>query len=211
MNVIDLAFALSANNPLPADHSYQLYSAISRLLPAAHAENGIAIHPIRGRQSGGRKIALLPSSRLVVRAESDRIPDLLPLAGKSLNVAGSHLRVGVPQVVSLSPAPALRSRLVTIKLPQLANESDDAAVRERFTEAVRRKLDGLNVSSEAIITLGKRRTLRIKHKEVVGYEVILESLTADESLNIQENGNPHDPHLGFSRRHMGCGVFVALD
>lgn len=210
MPVIDLCFSLAGTEAIPADHGYHLYSAISRLLPVAHAENGMAIHPIRGRQIGGRKITLLPTSRLVVRAKSERIPELLPLAGKSLNVAGAHLRVGVPQVFSLSPTPALRSRLVTIKLPHLADESDDAAARQLFTDAVRRKLDGLNVSPEALITLAKRRTLRIKRKEVVGYEVLLEGLTADESLNIQENGDPHNPHSGFSRRHMGCGVFVPL-
>jgi CRISPR-associated protein Cas6 len=53
-------------------------------------------------------------------------------------------------------------------------------------------------------TRGKRRTLRIKDKEVVGYEVKLEGLTVAESLNIQEQG------LG-GRRHMGCGVFVPMD
>lgn len=38
-------------------------------------------------------------------------------------------------------------------------------------------------------------------KEVVGYELVIEGLTADESVAIQTTG------LG-GRRHMGCGVFV---
>jgi CRISPR-associated protein Cas6 len=53
------------------------------------------------------------------------------------------------------------------------------------------------------LTLGKRRTLRIKDKEVVGYEVLVEALTAEESLNLQEHG------LG-GRRHMGCGIFSSV-
>ena len=64
-------------------------------------------------------------------------------------------------------------------------------------------MTALGVSEQAIFSIGKRRTIRIHEKEVVGYEVILEGLTADESLAIQTIG------LG-GRRHMGCGVFVAL-
>lgn len=64
-------------------------------------------------------------------------------------------------------------------------------------------MTALGVSEQAIFSIGKRRTIRIRDKEVVGYEVILEGLTADESLAIQTTG------LG-GRRHMGCGVFVAL-
>jgi CRISPR-associated protein Cas6 len=57
------------------------------------------------------------------------------------------------------------------------------------------------VSDEAIVSVGKRRTIRIHGKEVVGYELVIEGLTADESVAIQTTG------LG-GRRHMGCGVFV---
>ena len=54
---------------------------------------------------------------------------------------------------------------------------------------------------EACLTLDKRRTLRIKDKEVVGYEMLVETLSANESLALQEHG------LG-GRRQMGAGVFV---
>lgn len=198
---IDLAFALVGTAPLPADHGYHLYAAISHALPAVHEPNGIAVHPIRGRQIGDRQMALCEWSRLTIRMAADRIADFLPLAGKQLNLAGRSLRVGVPQVYSLTPATTLRSRLVTIK-----NGTDP----ERFQAEFRRKLAALGVSDEAVITLGKRRTLRIKDKDVVGYEVLLEALTALESLALQENACP-EPALRFSRTHMGCGVFVRFN
>jgi CRISPR-associated protein Cas6 len=72
-----------------------------------------------------------------------------------------------------------------------------------FQTALRRQLDQLNISDQIQVTLGRRRTLRIKDKEVVGHEVLLEGLTAEESLAVQETG------LG-GRRHMGCGVFVPI-
>ena len=62
-------------------------------------------------------------------------------------------------------------------------------------------MTALGVSDQAVFSIGKRRTIRIREKEVVGYEVVIEGLTPDESLTIQTAG------LG-GRRHMGCGIFV---
>jgi CRISPR-associated protein Cas6 len=192
MTTVDLLFPILGTQPIPADHGYHLYSALSHQLDAIHSENGVGIHPIRGQQLGNRLIALTPSSRLALRTTDDKLAALIKLAGKQLNLAGRTLRIGVPQVYSLTPAPALRSRLVTTK-----NGLDQS----RFEQELRRQLDVLGISSEAILTIGKRRTLRIHDKEVVGYEVILVGLTAEESLTLQERG------LG-GRRHMGCGIFV---
>jgi CRISPR-associated protein Cas6 len=81
---------------------------------------------------------------------------------------------------------------------------------DRFQKELRRKLEALGVSSQAIVTLGKRRTIRIKDKDIVGYEVVLEGLSAEESLAIQEN-QPPDPALRFARTRMGCGVFTPIN
>jgi len=185
-----------STQPIPADHGYHLYGAVSRVLATLHQQNGTGIHPIRGQQIGNRRLSLDQRSRLIFRTDTEEIGGLIQVAGKQLNVAGTNVRVGVPQIWTLRPAAALRSRLVTIKL----KEGLDA---ESFQDAARRQLDALNVSHEATLSLGKRRTLRIKDKEVVGYEVIIEGLTAEESLDLQEKG------IG-GRRHMGCGVFVPL-
>jgi CRISPR-associated protein Cas6 len=170
MPTVELAFALQATEPIPADHGYHLYGALSRVLPQLHETNGIAVHPIRGRQIGNRQLQLSDRSRLVLRADADHVGQLIALAGKQLDIAGHRLRVGVPQVWTLRPAPALRSRLVTIK---------GFLDAEAFQSAARRQLDALGISAEAQLTLGKRRTLRIKDKEVVGYEVLVEALTAE--------------------------------
>lgn len=194
MSHIDLSFSLVGPAVIPADHGYHLYAALSRVLPLLHETNGIAVHPIRGLQIGDRQMSLTERSRLVLRCDADHIGQLLALAGKQLSIAGRSIRVGVPQVFALQPAPALRSRLVTIK---------GFLDAEPFLAAIRRQLDDLSVSTAAEITLSRRRTLCIRDKEVVGHETIVEALTAEESLAIQERG------LG-GRRHMGCGVFVPL-
>lgn len=195
MTIIDLSFPVFANQPIPADHGYALYAGLSRALPDLHQQNGIGIHPLRGRQVGDRLLALNDRSCLAIRTQADEIGGLIQLAGKSIDVAGRALRVGVPQVYGLRPSTAVRSRLVTIKLKEGLTE-------QAFLESARRQMNDLGLYDEACLTLGKRRTLRIKDKEVVGYEVLVESLNAEESLILQERG------LG-GRRHMGCGVFVA--
>ncbi len=191
---IDLTFSVQAASPINADHSYHLYAAISRLLPNAHESNGIGIHPICGQQIGDRQLQLTEHSRLAIRTSADQIPHWLALPGKTLDIAGAKVRIGVPQVFALQPTTAIRSRLVTTK-----NCQDQV----RFETELRRQLDALSVSNVAIFTIGKRRTMRIKDKEIVGYEVTLEALTAEESLSIQETG------LG-GRRHMGCGIFMPV-
>jgi CRISPR-associated protein Cas6 len=197
---IDLAYRLTAAQPIPADHGYALYAAVSRLLPAVHAENGIAIHPVGGRQIGDRRLALMPWSTLSLRVAADQIPALLGLAGKTLELHEATVRVGVPEVRPLVPATALRSRLVVIKV---ANVDARALTGETFTAAARRQLKDLGIVPAAQLTAGKRRSLGVHRKEIVGYEVVVEGLTAEESITLQEQG------LG-GKRHMGCGVFLPV-
>lgn len=197
--LIDLAFPIQASTPIPSDHGYKLYSAISHAVPQAHSENGLAIHPIQGRLIGNRELAIQPWSRLALRLSHEEIPHYLSLAGRQLRLGESAIRVGVPEIRALVPAIALRSRLVIIKAANLNAELLTPTV---FEAATRKQLDQLGVSSEAMLTIGKRRTMRLKDKEIVGYEVIVEGLTAEESITLQEGG------LG-GKRKCGCGVFVA--
>ena len=190
---VDLSFRLRSESQLRSDHGFALFGAVSRILPDAHEANGIGILPIYGGQIGGRKIRLDERSRLTLRIPAGDIARWLALSGKSLDVAGEKLQVGVPEIRGLIPGTALRSRLVTTK-----NCQDQS----RFEGEIRHQLTAIGVSEEVIVTVGKRRTIRIRNKEVVGYELIIEGLTADESINLQTYG------LG-GRRHMGCGIFVA--
>lgn len=190
--IVELRFRIFGSGSLAADHGYRLYSALAAMVPSLHGPNAIAIHPIRGRQIGNRLLEVMPWSSLAMRVSDTQIAELLLLSGKNLTLGNATLRLGVPEVHGLVPAASLRSRLVTIK---------SFMDSEGFQEAARRQLDALEIAPVAALRLGKRRTLRIKDKEVVGYETIIEDLSADESLRLQEHG------IG-GRRHMGCGVFV---
>jgi len=189
MVYVDLAFRVNGTK-LPVDHGYALYASLNRLIPALHESKEVGVHPIRGRYTGDGLLSLIPSSRLILRLPSESISTYLKLAGKALDVDGHRLRLGVPEVRALKPVASLYSRLVTIK---------GFMEPEPFLEAARRQVAQLGVQAE--LALGERRTLRVKGKQVVGFEVLVTGISTEDSLKLQEKG------LG-GRRHLGCGVFV---
>ena len=188
---VDLAFRVTGGT-LPVDHGYALYSVINRLVPALHDARDIGVHPIRGRYVGDGNLHLTSSSRLTIRLPDDRIRPFLKLAGKTLDVDGHQLRVGVPETRALRPAATLYARLVTIK---------GFMDPEAFLEAAQRQLQNMGITAE--LRPGERRTLRVKDKQVVGFEVTALGLDAEDSVRLQEVG------IG-GRRHMGCGVFLPM-
>jgi hypothetical protein len=208
---------------IPSDHGYALYGAMSRVVPRIHTrEMPLRIGPIRGAYVGNRKLRLEPrGSRLRVRLQPDDLPIVLPLAGKNLDLDGHAIRLGVPQVSALVPAPMLFARMVVIKAsspktdPVVKNSRDREKTKRyqnpaEFLAALRRELEREGIGADADLPLHEagqragqpwRHVVRIHAKTIVGFSVIIQGLTAEESLTIQEQG------LG-GRSKMGCGFFV---
>jgi CRISPR-associated protein Cas6 len=138
------------------------------------------------------------------------VPAILPLAGKTLKLGDQAILVGTPSTRPLIPSPRLYSRLVVIKGFMEA---------EPFLGAVQRQLGALGVQGRLYLVEQShieaenrekrsgthstflRRTVRIHGREVVGFAVGIEQLTAEESILVQERG------IG-GRRRFGCGIFV---
>lgn len=208
MAFIDLLFALEGPT-LPIDHGYDLYSALSRLVPVLHGDVPWRVAPIRGSAAVNGVLKLdRRYSRLRVRLPAEDIPEILALAGKTLEIGAHRVRLGIPQVSALIPTPSLVARLVTIKVSKFKRIPEPA----EFLAAARRQLDTLAVAGEAGIPLveagphtGKprRRVLRVKEKTVVGFPLRVTGLTAEESITLQENG------VG-GRSKMGCGFFLPV-
>jgi CRISPR-associated protein Cas6 len=202
MSVVDLLFPV-LGTCLPTDHSYALYSALSRLLPCLH-DGGVrfGMAPITGPHIGRGLLRIEPSrSRLRLRLSASDIPRILPLAGKGLDVLGHRIRLGVPRTEPLQPAPSLIARTVTIK---------KATEIGSFLEVVRLQLHELGIVGKARVPehFDKRghrepirRVLRIKNVRIVAFSLLVEELIPQESVRLQEAG------LG-GRRHLGCGVFL---
>ena len=157
-----------------------------------HQLDQVGLHLLRGAYDRHGRLLLGPRARFGLRLPAALIPKVLALAGKRLIIGGDTLRVGVPHVQALRPAPVLAARLVTTR-----NGQDEG----RFDREIARQLSALGIAASAI--RGRRRIVRIKDKTVVGYGVRVAGLNAAESLRLQEHG------LG-GRRKMGCGVFVPV-
>jgi CRISPR-associated endonuclease/helicase Cas3 len=171
---------------------------------ALHKTDWLAIELISGFPSGPGLIALhspnsklgTRNSKLCLRIPADHYRDVLPLAGKRLDIGGHQIRLGLPVARPLEPGPSLYARVVTIKK---FTEPDP------FLEAVNRQLDSLGVKGTAELPRDeqgryRRRIVTIHGKSVVGFSVAVHNLNDDDSLKLQSFG------IG-GRRAMGCGIF----
>jgi CRISPR-associated protein Cas6 len=204
MHTVELEFPVLGPS-IPAQHGYDVYAALCRILPRLHEPDcPWQVGPVFGLPTGGGTIQLVPQRSFVrLRLPSDDIPRALPLAGKALDVAGCRVRLGVPQVEALKPAPVLGAKLVVLKARSEPSE---------FLDTVRRHLAERGVRAEIGIPLvrqgphagrPRRSVLRLKGRRIVGYALVVQGLTAAESLALQERG------VG-NRRRMGCGFFVPV-
>lgn len=208
---INVSFSLSGKQ-LPADHGYLLYSAISKSSSSLHGIDWLAIELISGFPSGRGLIALSErDATLRLRIPADHYSDVLPLAGKRLDIGGHQIRLGLPVARPLEPSSSLYARVVTIKKFTEA---------EPFIEAVRRKLNSFGVKGRLELPRDeqgryRRRIVTIHGKSVVGFSVAVHDLHDEDSLVLQagaikvvssDDGATQWQSI-FSRRAMGCGIF----
>jgi CRISPR-associated protein Cas6 len=209
MQVVEVQFSLYGD-VIPADHGYFLYSSISEHIPDIHGDETIGIHAISGCFSGGRRLTLTENSCLSVRLPIEKLKCYIPLAGKRLRLGSDSVRVGIPSIRLLIPAPNLYSRLVVIK---------GYMEPDSFLDAVKRTLVNLNIEANSTLihqpNVEKsyqdrkqrsrspflRRTLRVRDREIVGFAVKVRGLSREGSISLQEMG------IG-GRRRFGCGLLI---
>jgi CRISPR-associated protein Cas6 len=206
-----VSFSL-AGKQLPADHGYLLYSAISRSVSSLHGIDWLAIELISGFPSGYGLISLTErDATLRLRIPAGHYREVLPLAGKRLDIGGHQIRLGLPVARPLGPAPSLYARVVTIK---------KFTEPGPFMDAVKRKLDSFGVKGRVELPLDeqgryRRRIVTIHGKSVIGFSVAVHDLSDQDSLLLQAGAaramSSEDDSIKwqsiFSRRAMGCGIF----
>lgn len=202
---LDLLFRVIGKE-VPSDHGYALYGAVSRILETEidqwmHGNPHIGLHTIRGAYAGKGRLLIGPDARLGLRLPADLLPRSLKLAGKSIELDGYKLRVGVSMTRSLVPAATLHCRIVTTKNGNDPVRFDDEIARQADALGVRGKVFRVPRESKSGARDPSRRIVRVKNKRIVGYSVLATELTTEESILLQERG------LG-GRRRMGCGIFV---
>lgn len=192
--MVDVAFALHGRS-LPRDHRLALAQALEAALPWLAQEPGCGPHPVNLVHGGGEPALLSQRARLLLRVPRARVPDLGPLQGRTLDVAGHavQLGAGAPQPRELLPHVTLYAHLV-------AAADDDEA---HFLDAVNTELDALDVPCQRVC--GRRQHIRMADgagaPPLAGFSLMLHGLAPAASLRMLLAGlGPH--------RRLGCGLFV---
>ncbi len=189
---VDVGYPL-AGPPVPMDHGYVLFGAVASIVGDLHGAKWLAIHPLRGTPLPGGRLGLVQRKpALILRVAPAEIPRVLPLAGRTLTLAGLELHVGGSMVQAIQPYPSLTAHMVVIK---------GFTEPGPFAEALDRQLTGMNVKCE--VEIGRRRVVSVAGDRVIGFGVHLRGLDDVSSVRVQHRG------LG-GRQRMGCGVFVPL-
>lgn len=207
-NFLEIQFSLRGKT-LPADHGYALYSAVKRSLQASGTEElpsdlpeEVHLSTIPGVPDRSGLIYLNRNSRFRLRCPSEQIqPWYRFLQNQVLDIRGHLIRLVQPRITLPEASETLASRLVTFKLEAI----DHVDVPRYFLESCQKGLERIAVKGKAFIPSDAdgdlaRRTIQVKDKKIVGYSVVVEGLSHDDSLKLQWHG------LG-GRQHFGCGWF----
>jgi CRISPR-associated protein Cas6 len=185
---VDVAFAVEGRS-LPREHAQALSAALAEYLPwfAGHPTAGV--HPVK-LVPGGEPVAWLARrTRLLLRVPRSREAALAVLAGATLGVGGSALRLGEPKAHPLLAHGTLYAAFV------VAASDDEAA----FMRAVDAELAALGIRCRTVC--GKRQQRGSAPSTLLGFSLLLHELSAADSLTVQRLGL--GPHRG-----LGCGLFV---
>jgi CRISPR-associated protein Cas6 len=198
-DVVDAVFEIECRS-LPVDHAYSLSEAIQAALPWFADEPQAGLHTVHGAASGAGWVrpegedALLQLSRrtkLVLRLPAHRMADAAALTGRTLEVAGSPMRVG-----RLSARPLLRIASLFARSVIFADAADEPA----FVAAAKEGLHALGVKASTVLC-GRDVTLATPQGIYRTRSLMLTVATPAQSLLLQRRG------LGEARK-LGCGVFI---
>lgn len=195
---LEMSFALVGHS-VPANNGYFFYSPICTLLDS-RLPPGVGIRSVGGLCLQG-VVYLNRDSTLRIRTDSGSIPLLAGLAGQELSVNGHKVCLGSFSIKAVPPAASLYSRQVVY---------NDALDADTFLARARDGLDRLGIEGATPFvpfnTFGacpgtlQRRVISIRGKNIVGFALQVDHLSARDSATLLCAG------LG-GKRHMGCGIF----
>lgn len=207
MDFIEIQFSLRGKT-LPADHGYALYSALKKALQEDDEvmpndlPKDVHLSSIAGVPDRSGLIYLNRGSRFRLRCSSENFQIWYRfLQNQVFDIRGHLIRLIQPQITLPKANRVLASRLVTFKLSDI----DHAEVPRFFLESCQKGLERLEIQGQAFIPSDPdgdlaRRTLQVKDKKILGFSVVVEGLSDEDSLKLQWHG------LG-GRKHFGCGWF----
>ena len=197
--VVDAVFAIECRS-LPVDHAWALSQAVQAALPWFADEPQAGLHTVHGAASGAgwvrpegedAVLQLSRRTRLVLRLPGRRMADAAALTGRTLDVAGSPMRVG-----RLAARPLLRIASLFSRSVIFEGAADEPA----FVAAANEALRALGVEAPTILC-GREVTLATPEGPYRTRSLMLTVATPAQSLLLQSRG------LGEERK-LGCGLFI---
>jgi CRISPR-associated protein Cas6 len=197
-DVVDAVFAIACRS-LPVDHAYALQQAIEEALPWFADEPQAGLHTVHGAASGAgwlrpegedAMLQLSHRARLALRLPAHRAQEAAALVGRTLQVAGSPLRVEKMALRPLSRITTLFSRCVVLA-------AGDEAV---FVGAATEELGALGIKAERMVC-GRVTPVATPERTYHARSLMLAGLALEQSLLLQRTG------LGAGRK-FGCGLFI---
>jgi CRISPR-associated endonuclease/helicase Cas3 len=181
----------------PSDSNYGLYAALIHHIPELRQMEEWGLLTIPGIREQRGKILLTERSHFRIRVRVSQIPLVYRLAGTKLRVGKHEIRVGIPTISMLQPAPTLKARIVTIK---------NCMEVDSFLPKAREQMEVLGIRGKLWVPTNEngkpcRKTIKIKRFTIVGFTTLVTGLSDEDSLTLQAEG------IG-GRRHMGCGYFL---
>lgn len=210
MDFLEIQFSLRGKT-LPADHGYALYSAIKNLeLQELKTSDGnldpdILLSSIAGVKDGKGIIHLTSASRFRLRCSAEKATKWYRyLQNQVLDIRGHLIRLTQPRLTLPQSSQTVKARLVTFKLDTWESNSAPSY----FLESCQKALSKLNIKGTPFIDSNDQGdlalgSLKIRQKNCLGYGVIVENLSAEDSIKLQCHG------MG-GRKHFGCGWFYPI-
>lgn len=191
-SMVDLAFTIEGDR-LPRDHRELLAAALEAALPWLCRTPGAGVHRLNVvtmAAAGGGQALLSRRTKLVLRVPRAQAGDAAALVGTTLDLGGHVLRVGALHPRELLPWGTLYAHVV-------AADADAVPDEAAFMREVEDELRQLGVPCRPICG----RLQQLESGRLQGYSLMLDGLSAADSLRLQAVG------IGRHRR-LGCGVFV---
>ncbi|MCG6967824.1 MAG: type I-MYXAN CRISPR-associated protein Cas6/Cmx6 [Chromatiaceae bacterium] len=202
-DIVDLVFDIRCRE-LPVDHAHDLANAIRAHLPDIEQDERLGVHSIHlaGSQNGwerpdpslGQRLILSRRTKLTLRVPKERLQEIEgALEGAQLDIGGCELTIGRAKQKKLSTQGTVFSRHVVL---EPGEEVDENAFLQRIVSHLGER--GIRVKKALC---GKTTELAGPQGPIQTRSIMIASLSADESIQIQQQG------IG-PLRHMGCGIFI---
>ena len=194
--IVDVSFKVDCEK-ISVDHAYDLFEAISSILPIINNIDNLAIHSVHGAESGAgwerpeTEIYLSKRTRFCIRTPVEHVEKIFALDGQTLKIGNYKMSLSKPNIKKLIMADTLFCRTVVVE----HNKNED-----EFLDDVKKSLNLININVKKMLC-GKEHLIKTPKKILTGKTLLITDLEKLDSIKIQELG------IGIGKLY-GCGIFL---